>query len=109
MEKCNEGFVMEHDFEQWLKDKFYSWSTARFYTWRIRREYKRRGYTDLESFIRREIYKKSVIYVPKKSIPAFKKLAIYLATDSNIPIFPDTSFTIDFENIIEVREDTGAI
>ncbi len=100
---------MEYDFEQWLKDNFYSWATARIYTGRIRKEYKRSGYSDLESFVRGEIGGKTEIYVSKKAISAFKKLAEFLAENVKLLVGADIPRHKKIKILIEVKEDTGII
>lgn len=96
---------MEYDFEQWLKDNFYSWATARIYTGRIRKEYKRRGYSDLESFVRGEIVGKTEIYVPKKAISAFKKLADFMAENTKVYTGADILFFKKFSKTFKVKEE----
>lgn len=100
---------MEKDFEQWLKDNFYSWATARIYTGRIRKEYKRRGYPDLESFVHGEIIGKQEIYVPKKAISAFKKLADFMAKNTTAYTGADILFFKKFSKTFKVKEDVGGI
>lgn len=100
---------MEYDFEQWLKDNFYSWATARIYTGRIRKEYKRRGYPDLESFVRGEINGKTEIYVPKKAVSAFRKFADFLAKNIKAHVGADIHFFKKFKKTFEVKEDVGGI
>ena len=70
---------MEKDFEQWMKDNWYSWVTIRIYISRIKKEYKRKGYNDIESFVRGEIDGKQEIYVSPKAVSAFRKFAEYIA------------------------------
>ena len=100
---------MEHDFEQWLKDNFYSWTTARIYTGRIRKEYRRKGYSDLESFVRGEILGKIEIHVPKKAISAFRKLADWMANNTKVYDGADILFFKKFSKTFEVKEDVGRI
>ena len=109
MEKGNEGFVMEHDFEQWLKDNFYSWTTARIYTGRLRKEYKHKGYPDLESFVSGEISGKTEIYVHKKAISAFKKLAEFLAENVKMYIWVNMPFFKRLKKTFKVKEEIGGI
>ena len=97
---------MEYDFEQWLKDNFYAWATARIYTGRIRKEYKRRGYSDLESFVHGEIVGKTEIYVPKKAISAFKKLADFMAENTKVYTGADILFFKKFSTTFKVKEET---
>ena len=100
---------MEKDFEQWLKDNFYSWATARIYTGRIRKEYRRKGYSDLESFVLGEITGKTEIHVPKKAISAFRKFADFLAEHIKVYIGADIPFFKRFKKTFEVKEDVGGI
>ena len=100
---------MEKDFEQWLKDNFYSWTTARIYTGRIKKEYRRRGYSDLESFVLGEITGKTEIYVPKKAISAFRKFADFLAENIKAYIWADMPFFKRFKKTFEVKEEVGGI
>lgn len=100
---------MEKDFEETLRYNFYSWGTARTYKSRIRSVYKRKGYTDLESFVRSEIQGKKVIYVPKKSITAFKKLVEFLAKEVKSFTGADIFYFQNMKEIIEVKEDKGII
>ena len=109
MEKCDEGFVMEKDFEQWLKDNFYSWATSRIYMGQIRKEYKRKRYPNLESFVHGEIQGKTEIYVHKKAIPAFKKFAVFLAENVKVYTGVDVLFFKKFVRTFEVKEDTTTI
>ena len=100
---------MEKDFEQWLKDNYYAWSTASTYKYWLRKEYKRKGYPNLESFVCGEIQGKTEIFVCKKAIPAFKKLAVFLAENVKAYTGTDILFFKNFLKTFEVLEDTSTI